>query len=60
MSLYKTVGVGTSYGLEVRCWIPAKGKKFSLFYSIQTGPGVHPASYSMGKGDYFSVSKAAG
>jgi hypothetical protein len=31
-----------------------------LLQSIQTGPGAHSASYSMGTGDYFPGSTEAG
>jgi hypothetical protein len=39
--------------------IPGKGKRFSIFHSIQTGFGVHTASYLMGTRGPFSGDKAA-
>jgi hypothetical protein len=32
---------------------PAGAKDFSLFHSVQTGSGYHPASYPMGTGGSF-------
>jgi hypothetical protein len=53
--------IETDYGLDGRGSILGKGKKdFSLFHSVRTGSGVHPASYSMGAGGYFLGGKAAG
>jgi hypothetical protein len=39
-------------GYELESWgsIPGRGKRFSLLHSVQTGSGIHPASYSMGTG----------
>jgi hypothetical protein len=40
------VGIATGYGLfESR-----KGREFSLLHVVETGSGVHPASYPMGPG----------
>jgi hypothetical protein len=33
---------------------------FSLLYSVQTSSGPHPASYSLGTGDFFPGGKVAG
>jgi hypothetical protein len=33
------------------------GQEFSLLHVVQTGPGVHPASYPMGTGDSFPGAK---
>jgi hypothetical protein len=43
-----------------RGWCFITGKVFSLLYGVQTGSGVHLASYTMGTGDFISGSKAAG
>jgi hypothetical protein len=48
----------TDWTAEVR--FPARATDFSLFHSVQTGSGPHSASYPMGAGDSFPVSKAAG
>jgi hypothetical protein len=37
-----------------------KGKELSLLHVVQTGSGVHPASYSMGTRGAFPGVKAAG
>jgi hypothetical protein len=36
------------------------GQEFSLLHVVQTGSGVHPASYPMGAGGSFPEVKAAG
>jgi hypothetical protein len=36
------------------------GKRFFFFQNFQAGSGAHLASFSMGTGDSFLVSKAAG
>jgi hypothetical protein len=33
--------------------IPGRGKRFSLLYNFQTGPGAHLASHTMGTGGCF-------
>jgi hypothetical protein len=56
------VGTVTAYGLNDRgvgVRVPV-GSKFSLLHIIQTGSGVHPASYSMGTGVSFPGGKAPG
>jgi hypothetical protein len=40
-----SVGIETRYGDRIRV-----GVKFSA--SVQTGPGAHPASYTMGTGSF--------
>jgi hypothetical protein len=45
-------------GIEVR--FPARSRIYSLFHSINTSSEVHPASYPVGTGCYFSGVKAAG
>jgi hypothetical protein len=37
--------------------IPSRNKNLSLLHSIQTGSGIHPASYAMGKRGFFPESK---
>jgi hypothetical protein len=52
------VGMATGYG-GVGVRVPV-GQEFSLLPVVQTGSGVHPASYPMGTGDSFPGYKAAG
>jgi hypothetical protein len=47
------VGIATSYGLR----IPV-GARFSA--PVQTGPGTHPASYTMGTGSFSGVKRDQG
>jgi hypothetical protein len=52
-------GTALSYGLDDRRLESRQGFGiFSLHHRIQTGSGVHPASYPMGTKGYFSGSKA--
>jgi hypothetical protein len=37
-----------------------KGQEFSLFHSVQTGPGAGPASNRMGTGGSFPMDKVSG
>jgi hypothetical protein len=53
MSRGSSVGIKTSYGLDRRVRFPAGASDFSLLYNVQTGSGVHPASYTMGTGGLF-------
>jgi hypothetical protein len=55
----RDISVGTATGWTARVRFPAV-QDFSLLHSVQTGSGVHPASYPMGTGGYFPGSKAAG
>jgi hypothetical protein len=49
------------YGLDDRKVDSRQGLDGNLFlYRVQTGSGVHPASYPMGMRDSFSGDKAAG
>jgi hypothetical protein len=48
------VGITKYYGLDGR------GQDFSLFHSVQTGSGAHPASYPMSTGASFPRGIAAG
>jgi hypothetical protein len=40
--------------------VSRKGEEFALLHVVQTGSGVHPTSYPMGTGDYFSGVKLLG
>jgi hypothetical protein len=42
-----SVGIASGYRLDSRGLIPGRGKRFSVFHSVQTGSGTHPASYTM-------------
>jgi hypothetical protein len=53
MSRGSSAGIAT--GFDSR-----HGKDFSLFHSIQTGSGAHPASYPMGSVGDFPGGKATG
>jgi hypothetical protein len=61
--LYSSVGIALGYGLDdrgSRVRFPAGAGNFSLHYRIQSGSGVHPASYPMGTEGFFPGGKAAG
>jgi hypothetical protein len=45
------------YGLDGRGSIPAKGMRFFLPHSVQSGSGAQPAFYSMGTMRYSSGAK---
>jgi len=52
------VGIATGYGLDslgIKSWW---GARFSA--RVQTGPGVHPASYTMGTGSFPGVKSGRG
>jgi hypothetical protein len=55
-----SVGIAKGYELDSRGSIPSKGRDFSLFHSVQTGSGAHPASYIMDTGGCFVGGKMAG
>jgi hypothetical protein len=60
---YSLVAIVTNSGLhywEAMVELPAWQRDFSLLKNVQTGPGAHPASYSMGIGSLFLRGKAAG
>jgi hypothetical protein len=52
----------TGYGLDDKGleFESRWGQELSLLYVVQTGSGVHPASYLMGIGGSFTGGKAAG
>jgi hypothetical protein len=41
-------------------WIPLSARDFPFLQTVQTGSGVHPASYSVGKGVHSRVAKRPG
>jgi hypothetical protein len=43
-----SVGISTDYGLDGRGSILSMSKDCSLFHSVQSCSGAHPASYPMG------------
>jgi hypothetical protein len=45
-------------GWTIGARFPAGARYFSLLYYVQTGSGVHPASYSMSTGGSFARRKA--
>jgi hypothetical protein len=49
---YSSVGIATGYGLGDRgVGVRApQSQEFSFLHVVQTGSGVHPASYPMGTG----------
>jgi hypothetical protein len=51
------VGIATGWMARVR--LPTGPKDFSLFHSVQTISGAHPASYTMGTGGSFTGGKVA-
>jgi hypothetical protein len=55
-SRVSSVGIAKGYRLNGRDSIPGSVNRFSLFHSIWSGPGAHPASYSLNTG----VSSPAG
>jgi hypothetical protein len=58
-----SVDIATGYGLDDRMigvQFPAGAGYFSLRHHVQTGSGVHPASYLIGTWGSFPGSKAAG
>jgi hypothetical protein len=52
------VGIATGYGLEgpgIESWWGAR-----FFAHVQTGPGAHPASCTMGTGSFLGVKSGEG
>jgi len=52
------VGIATGYGLDgpgIECWW---GARFSAL--VQTGPGAHPTSFTMGAGSFPGVNSGRG
>ena len=50
-----SVGVSTRYGLDGPGIESRWGERFSA--PVQTGPGAHPASYTMGTGSFLGVKR---
>jgi hypothetical protein len=53
MSWDSSVSTMAGYGLDDQGLIPGRGRKLSLCHSVQTGCGVHPASYPLDMGVSF-------
>jgi hypothetical protein len=58
----RLLSMGLDYGLEDRGSIPGRGNDeiFFLRHRVRTDSEAHPASYSMGIGDFIHGGKAAG
>ena len=54
-SLDSSVGIATRYGLDDPRFEPRWGARF--FAPVQTGPGTHQASYTMGNGFFPGVKR---
>ena len=50
-----SVAITTPYGLDGQGVESGWGEKFSA--PVQTGPGAHPASYTMGTGSFSGVKR---
>jgi hypothetical protein len=56
-----SVSMTLGYGLDDRgSRVSARARNFSLHHRVQTGSGVHPASYQMGSRGPFPRGKASG
>jgi len=53
-----SVGISTGYGLDGTGIEPRRAARFSA--RVQTGPGAHPASCSMGTGSFPGVKSVRG
>ena len=53
-----SVGIATRYGLEGPGIESRWGTRFSV--PVQTGPGIHPASYTVGTGSFLGVKRQGG
>jgi hypothetical protein len=53
------VGMVMGYKMNSHGSLPGRAKEFSLPHAMQTGSGVHPASYPMSTRGSFSWGKAA-
>ena len=54
------VRVATHNGLDCSGFDPRRGKDFVFSLPVQTGPGAHPATYTMGNGYLFPGLKRPG
>jgi hypothetical protein len=50
MTWSRDSSVGIATGWTVGAQFPARERDYSLLHSVQTGSGVHPASYPMDTG----------
>jgi len=50
-----SVGIATRYGLDGPGIVSRWGARFSA--SVQTGPGTHPASYTMGTRSFLGIKR---
>jgi hypothetical protein len=57
---YTPVVTGMDYGLDGRDSIPKKGKKCSLFQTVQTGSWAHSVTFPMDTWGSFSTVKWSG
>jgi len=55
MGLDCSVGIATRYGLDGPGIESRWGARFTA--AVQTGPGVHPVSYTMGTGSFSGVKR---
>ena len=53
-----SVGIATSYGLDGPAIESRWGARFSA--AVQTGPGAHPSSYTVGTGSFPGVKYGRG
>jgi hypothetical protein len=63
MTQGSSVDIATGYGLDDRTSgvrLLARARKFFLLHHVQTGPGAHPASYTIATGGSFPGCKVAG
>jgi hypothetical protein len=63
MPIYSSVGIALGYGVDdwgSKVRFPAEAGNFSLRHRVQTGSGLHPASYSMGTRSCLLEAKSAG
>jgi len=51
---HSSVGIATCYGLDGPGSNPDGGREFP---PVQNGPGVHPATYTMGTGSFAGVKR---
>ena len=58
MGWVSSVGIATRYGLDGPRIESPWGARFSV--PVQTGPGAHPASFTMGTGSFLGVKSGQG
>jgi len=52
-----SVGIATRYGLDGPVIESRRGGEARFSATFQTGPGAHPASYTMGTGSFTGVKR---